>query len=335
MALRWLAAPILLTLPLAPVPPSDLPEAVPPLKAEGQAPVAAPLTFDRSLESLENNRVITPQERRQIETGGAGMVRPLNVPAFQQACRTGALSKQECREGVAVRGRDRRRGPRVVLNGRSGSDRRRADGRPLPPIAVPVSALLAGSTGGFRLESVFAVSPRPASIPGNGNRRLLFPILGSAITTSEFGWRMHPIVGQWLMHAGKDFAAPEGTPVVAALSGTVLSSGLAGGYGIAVELDHGDPPRRTLYGHLSEIYVKAGETVRQGEVIGRVGSTGLSTGPHLHFELRRPDGDGWVATDPGELDLNPITASGADAVSLLVGQLMNSLERPQASGSGA
>ena len=338
MAFRWLAAPILLTLPLAPVPPSDLPEAAPPLKAEGQASVAAPLTFDHSLDALEQNRVITPQERLQIETG-SGVTRPIDVPAFQQACRTGALSKQECSEGVAVRGRDRRRGARVVLNGRdgrfSGLRRRSADGRPLPPISVPVSALLAGSTAGFRLESVFAVSPRPAAIPGNGNRKLLFPILGSAITTSEFGWRMHPIVGQWLMHAGKDFAAPEGTPVVAALSGTVLSSGLAGGYGIAVELDHGNPSRRTLYGHLSEIYVKAGQTVRQGEVIGRVGSTGLSTGPHLHFELRRPDGDGWVATDPGDLDLNPLTASGDDAVSLLVGQLMNSLERPGASASGA
>lgn len=133
------------------------------------------------------------------------------------------------------------------------------------------------------------------------------------------------------MHAGKDLAAPEGTPVVAALSGTVLSSGLAGGYGIAVEIEHDQPRRRTLYGHLSEIYVKGGQTVRQGDVIGRVGSTGLSTGPHLHFELRVPQAGGWVAMDPGNLDLNPLTATGADAVSLLVGQLMSSLERPQRS----
>jgi len=120
--------------------------------------------------------------------------------------------------------------------------------------------------------------------------------------------------------------------VVAALSGRVLSSGVAGGYGIAVELEHGQPPRqRTLYGHLSELYVKAGQMVRQGEVIGRVGSTGLSTGPHLHFELRQPQSGGWVAMDPGDLDLNPLTASGADAVSLLVAQLMNSLERPPGS----
>ena len=81
------------------------------------------------------------------------------------------------------------------------------------------------------------------------------------------------------MHAGRDLAAPEGTPVVAALSGTVASSGLAGGYGIAVELEHTEPRRRTLYGHLSEIYVKQGQRVRQGEVIGRVGSTASVQGP--------------------------------------------------------
>ncbi len=280
-------------------------------------PLPAPLSFDQSLESLERNRVITPLERRQLETGDVSQ--PINVPAFKQACRSGALSQQECEGGVAVRGRGAR-SPRIVWNGR---DER------LTPISVPVGALLNGSSPGFRLESVFAVSPRPGSIAGNSDRKLLFPIIGSAITTSEFGWRLHPIFGQWLMHAGKDFAAPEGTPVVAALSGRVLSSGLAGGYGIAIELEHDQPRRRTLYGHLSELYVKAGQTVRQGEVIGRVGSTGLSTGPHLHFELRLPQSGGWVAMDPGDLDLNPLTASGADAVSLLVGQLMNSLERPQ------
>lgn len=321
MVLRWLAAPVLLSIPAlqGPVTPPEL------------KPLPPPLSFDRSLESLERNRVITPLERRQIETGEQS--RPIDVPAFQQACRSGALSKQECSSGVAVRRRSNRLQPRVVWKGRdetlTGLSRRRFDGTPLPPISVPVKALLAGSSATFRLETVFAVSPRPASISGNGDRKLLFPVIGSAITTSDFGWRIHPIIGRWLMHAGKDLAAPEGTPVVAALSGTVLSSGLAGGYGIAVELDHAQSKRRTLYGHLSEIYVKSGQKVRQGEVIGRVGSTGLSTGPHLHFELRQPEAGGWVAVDPGDLDLNPLTASGADAVSLLVGQLMTSLERSQ------
>jgi len=331
--LRWLAAAWLLALPVAPQAPGDLPVAEPPVLPPARLETQEPLRFDRSLESLERNRVITPLERRQLEAGA--VARPIHVPALQQACRSGALSKQECRSGVALRGRGLR-GDSTRLSWRSRRDgglaaslRRGADGQPLPPITVPVSALLGGTGPGFRLESVFAVSPRPLPLAGNGDRRLLFPIIGSAITTSEFGWRLHPVIGNWLMHAGKDLAAPEGTPVVAALSGTVTSSGLAGGYGIAVELEHSKPRRRTLYGHLSEIYVKAGQTVRQGEVIGRVGSTGLSTGPHLHFELRRPDGDGWVAMDPGDLDLNPLTAGGDDAVSLLVAQLMQGLERPR------
>ncbi len=333
MLVRWLAAAWLLALPMAPQSPGDLPAAEPPVQPPARLETQEPLRFDRSLESLERNRVITPLERRQLEAGA--VARPIHVPALQQACRSGALSKQECRSGVSLRSRGLRGDP-TRLSWRSRRDdsltaslRRGADGQPLPPITVPVSALLGGTGPGFRLESVFAVSPRPLPLAGNGDRRLLFPIIGSAITTSEFGWRLHPVIGNWLMHAGKDLAAPEGTPVVAALSGTVTSSGLAGGYGIAVELEHSKPRRRTLYGHLSEIYVKTGQTVRQGEVIGRVGSTGLSTGPHLHFELRRPEGDGWVAMDPGDLDLNPLTAGGDDAVSLLVAQLMQGLERPR------
>jgi murein DD-endopeptidase MepM/ murein hydrolase activator NlpD len=164
-------------------------------------------------------------------------------------------------------------------------------------------------------------------VQGNGNRALLFPIIGQAFTSSGFGWRLHPLLGSWLMHAGRDFAAPEGAPVVAALSGTVLSSGLAGGYGIAIELDHREPRRRTLYGHLSELYVKAGQTVQQGDVIGRVGSTGLSTGPHLHFELRLPTAKSWYAVDPGDFDLAGLMSPGEDPVALLMSQLLESLKR--------
>ena len=65
--------------------------------------------------------------------------------------------------------------------------------------------------GNFSLASVFRITPRPAPLLGNGNRSLLFPLIGSAITTSEFGWRLHPVIGSWLMHAGRDLAAPEGT----------------------------------------------------------------------------------------------------------------------------
>lgn len=283
----------------------------------------SPRRFDASLDELVRQGVVTPQERVRIRSGS--IATPFDVPAHQQACRSGALSVQECRTGVVLRWRGRFGGGDGLsdpLAGRLG-----ADGRPLAPLTVPVSALLAGAGGQFRLSDVFGVTPRPAPILGNGNRSLLFPLIGSAITSSNFGWRLHPLLGSWLMHAGKDLAAPEGTPVVAALAGRVVSSGLAGGYGLAIEIEHNRPRRRTLYGHLSELYVKAGESVRQGEVIGRVGSTGLSTGPHLHFELRLPGNGGWVAVDPGDLDPGS-GGRGGDAIAMLMGELLRSLERP-------
>jgi len=121
------------------------------------------------------------------------------------------------------------------------------------PLRVPVSALLARDGATFRLESAFAVTPRPQPTPGNGDSQLLFPVAGDAFGSSGFGWRLHPILGGWLMHDGRDFAGPEGTPVVASLLGQVLSGGLAGGYGVAIKLEHAGPLRRTLYGHLTEI----------------------------------------------------------------------------------
>ena len=314
------------------------PTAAAPLQLDpGQLPERGPARFDASLDELVRDGVVTPAERARIRSGTA--VRPGQVPAHQQACSSGALSEQECRTGLVVRWRGRSGNGSGELEaplaagllggGRIGAD----DGQPLPPLTVPVSALLAGEGGNFRLADVFAVTPRPAPIGGNGNRRLLFPLIGSAVTSSNFGYRLHPVLGSWLLHAGRDLAAPEGTPVVAALAGRVVSSGLAGGYGLAIELEHDNPRRRTLYGHLSELYVKEGVRVRQGEVIGRVGSTGLSTGPHLHFELRLPGEGGWVAVDPGDLDPGR-DALGSDAVALLVGQLLQSLERPRAARAG-
>jgi murein DD-endopeptidase MepM/ murein hydrolase activator NlpD len=311
--------------PAAPVlPPGTAGEVLPqPLRPDStQLRSQPPVRFDSSLDALVRDGVVTPSERARIRSGST-MV-PLDVPAHQQACSTGALSAQECRSGVAIRWRSRLGADGMLVGERLG-----ADGQPLPPLTVPVSALLAGEGGTFRLTDVFGVTPRPAPIGGNANRRLLFPLIGSAITSSNFGYRLHPVLGSWLMHAGRDLAAPEGTPVVAALSGRVLSSGLAGGYGLAIEIEHEDPRRRTLYGHLSELYVKPGERVRQGEVIGRVGSTGLSTGPHLHFELRLPGEGGWVAVDPGDFDPGR-TGLGGDAVALLMGQLLQALERPTA-----
>jgi murein DD-endopeptidase MepM/ murein hydrolase activator NlpD len=134
---------------------------------------------------------------------------------------------------------------------------------------------------------------------GNGNIRLIFPLAIPAPITSLFGWRVHPITGEQRFHSGTDLGAPIGTPVLAAYAGKVALADFLGGYGLAVVLDHNKDTQQTLYGHLSEIFVKPGEWVKQGVVIGRVGDSGLSTGPHLHFEFRQLTPDGWVAMDAG------------------------------------
>lgn len=102
--------------------------------------------------------------------------------------------------------------------------------------------------------------------------------------SSSFGWRNISVNGN-RFHAGVDFAASPGTPVLAARSGRVTRAGWWGTYGYVVVLDHGDGSE-TRYAHLSSFAVAAGQAVRQGDVVGAVGSTGASTGPHLHFELR-------------------------------------------------
>jgi murein DD-endopeptidase MepM/ murein hydrolase activator NlpD len=108
----------------------------------------------------------------------------------------------------------------------------------------------------------------------------------NASTSSSFGWRMHPVLGYRRFHSGMDFAASYGSTIRAADSGTVIFAGWYGGYGRAVIIDHGKGIT-TLYGHSSELYVTDGQAVERGQAIAAVGSTGLSTGPHLHFEVRR------------------------------------------------
>jgi murein DD-endopeptidase MepM/ murein hydrolase activator NlpD len=113
-----------------------------------------------------------------------------------------------------------------------------------------------------------------------------FSYPSDAPITSDFGMRVHPILGYRRFHAGIDFGAPSGSTIRAADSGTVIFAGWYGGYGKAVIIDHGNN-LTTLYGHTSALYVSEGETVQRGQPIAAVGSTGLSTGPHLHFEVRQ------------------------------------------------
>ncbi|WP_420853326.1 peptidoglycan DD-metalloendopeptidase family protein [Sphingobium estronivorans] len=121
---------------------------------------------------------------------------------------------------------------------------------------------------------------------GVGERRgvLSSPVAGRM--SSGFGMRRHPILGYTRMHAGVDFAAPYGSPIYAVTDGVVSYAGRHGGHGNYVRLDHGHG-LATGYAHMSRIAASPGQRVRQGQVIGYVGSTGLSTGPHLHYELYR------------------------------------------------
>ena len=123
-----------------------------------------------------------------------------------------------------------------------------------------------------------------ASGVGEQRSGLVAPVPGRI--SSGYGMRRHPILGYRRMHAGMDFSARHGTPIVAVTDGRVTSAGRAGGCGIAVRLDHGDG-LSTRYCHMSRMAVRRGQRVRRGQVIGYVGSTGLSTGPHLHYEMYR------------------------------------------------
>lgn len=124
----------------------------------------------------------------------------------------------------------------------------------------------------------------PAQAPAvTGTGRLVRPVAGPM--TSPFGWRIHPVYRTRRFHAGLDFGVATGTPVGAADRGTVLYSGWYGGYGYTVILNHGNG-LTTLYAHNSSLLVRQGQTVQRGQAIARSGSTGLSTGPHVHFEVR-------------------------------------------------
>jgi murein DD-endopeptidase MepM/ murein hydrolase activator NlpD len=134
------------------------------------------------------------------------------------------------------------------------------------------SAQLTARIQAAQSRSSSSQSSRPPSSAG-----FIWPTSGTL--TSGFGWR-------WgRMHEGIDIAAPTGTPISASASGTVIHAGWMGGYGNLVVIDHGNG-LATAYGHQSSIAVASGTYVSQGQTIGYVGSTGHSTGPHLHFEVR-------------------------------------------------
>lgn len=137
--------------------------------------------------------------------------------------------------------------------------------------AAQAAAAGSGSSGG-------------GSGSANSTGSFLWPVASYVYVSSRFGLRVHPITGETKSHTGMDIASNQGTTVYASDGGSVTLAGWNGGYGNCIMIDHGNG-YVTLYGHLSSISVSVGQTVSQGDTIGAVGSTGNSTGPHLHFEV--------------------------------------------------
>lgn len=135
-----------------------------------------------------------------------------------------------------------------------------------------------------QLRELIRASQLPGYVPiPRSAGAMIYPVNGPV--TSNYGYRVHPIRGTTRLHTGMDFGVGYGVPILAADNGVVIHSGWYGGYGNTVIVDHGGG-FTTLYAHASSLAVSRGQTVKQGQMVSRVGSTGMSTGPHLHFEVR-------------------------------------------------
>jgi murein DD-endopeptidase MepM/ murein hydrolase activator NlpD len=180
-----------------------------------------------------------------------------------------------------------RRAPTPPVVGSAGSARGVGAGQtPSPEL---IAAANGATTLGAMLRAGTSQAPSAASLfssgsgPFAGHVATVSPVEG--VVSSSFGPRVHPITGQHRDHDGLDIAAPTGTAVRAITDGTVVRAEDAGGYGLLVEVDHGNGVI-TRYAHLSSIDVEVGQRLGVGGHLGAVGSTGRSTGPHLHVEVR-------------------------------------------------
>lgn len=181
---------------------------------------------------------------------------------------------------------------RVSSSGASSGYTPPASGYMPPPMGYSTQALIPSNQAALQLPI--------SQLLGKAGLNLIFPLTIPAEITSAFGWRTHPLSGDARFHRGLDLGAPYGSPVVAAKSGRIYLADLYGGYGLTVIVQH-NAMQQTLYAHMSQLFVKSGEWVRQGQLIGQVGSTGSSTGPHLHFEFLQQTTQGWSALDPAEV----------------------------------
>lgn len=163
------------------------------------------------------------------------------------------------------------------------------------PAETPVADVVLASATPAQLSQEAAWPLRPGE-----TLRLVYPLAIQAEEVDPYGWRYSERRQAWRMHAGQDLVAPEGTPVLAMLPGHVVLVEELDGYGLTVVLDHGRG-WQTLYAHLMSASVQPGDFLPAATSLGQVGQSGRTSGPHLHVELRRRDGDRMLALDPTPL----------------------------------
>ena len=204
---------------------------------------------------LEDRRIATveaDQATRDAETAEAELQAELEVLKDQQAVQIGL--KQEAERRI-----DQWAGE-LTAYAREDAAVQRLIGQSAAPVDTAINAPTTPSALGFQ-----------------------WPM--QARVTSEYGYRIHPVYGSRRLHAGMDLGAPRGTPIASAADGVVIFSGVQGGYGSTVIVDHGGGVT-TLYAHMSQRNVSQGQLTSRGDIVGLVGATGTATGNHLHFEVR-------------------------------------------------
>ena len=233
-------------------------------------------------EDLELLRTLRERQRRAIERADAAVVAAAALET-ELAAAHAELDRQWETQAEIV----------DALQGRIGDveaeAQRLADAE--AAFTAVINQHLAEQEAARQAAAATVAGPAPSARPSFDARSssgFIFPSEGEI--SSGFGYRVHPILGYSRFHAGIDIAAPQGTPVWASKGGEVILAGWNGGYGNCVIIAH-EGGMATLYAHMSELAVSEGQVVSQGETIGWVGSTGASTGPHLHFET-------WVGGEP-------------------------------------
>lgn len=252
------------------------------------AVLLAARSFSDFVERWQDLRLLIAANQRAVRERKAAEVKVAAAQAQLQATQA-ALAAQQQAQQRARNQLDTLAGERANLVAAADEQRRHVAGQ-----VAEIEDLTAGEEA--QLEALIVARQREIEAERQARLRaqgivgqttapgaLSWPVTGTI--TSPFGYRPNPFGGGMEFHQGLDIAAPMGTTVTAADSGTIISAGWYGGYGNYILIDHGGG-MSTGYGHLSQIFVSAGQQVQKGQAIGAVGSTGASTGPHLHFEVR-------------------------------------------------